>query len=336
MVYIGDKKVEASKIEVIDFRGDEFQQLFVETAKGIQPFIDRDSVTWVNVAGLHEVERVESIGKLLDLHPLVMEDIINTEQRAKIEIFDDYIFIAMKLFNYDAGSGHVRKDQLSIILAKNCLFTFQEVPETILDPLRQRIRNASGRIRKNGPDYLLYAILDIVIDHYAYVLENLHDVIEDLEEAVLRNDAGELLQQIHFLKNETIGFRKTMWPVREIISTLTHDDHPLLQEHSDLYFRDVADHLLHASESVDTLRERLTGLMDIYLNQASNRMNEVMKVLTIIATIFIPLSFLTGVYGMNFEYFPELKWHFGYAYFWGASLLMSLGMLRYFKRKRWF
>jgi magnesium transporter len=266
---------------------------------------------------------------------LVLEDILNTEQRPKIEIYANYIFISLKMLTYDIDLKEVQDEQISLILGKHFVLSFQEREGDVLTPLRNRIKGGSGRLRKSGPDYLMYAIMDIIIDHYFYVLECMDDEINQLEDKVMSTPDQAHLQRIHYLKRELVNFRRSVWPVREIVSLLTRDEHHLVKDTTEPFLKDLYDHVYNISEMIESLRDLVTGLMDVYLSNVSNRMNEVMKVLTIIATIFIPLTFFAGIYGMNFKYIPELKWHYGYFILWGLMIIVAVSMLIFFRRKKW-
>ncbi|MEJ2544450.1 MAG: magnesium/cobalt transporter CorA [Calditrichaceae bacterium] len=268
-------------------------------------------------------------------HALVIEDILNTEQRPKIEIYDNYIFITLKMLTYDGTQNEVKDEQISIILGKHFVISFQEREGDVLAPVRDRINTGAGRLRKMGPDYLMYAIVDIIIDHYFYVLECVDDEINQLEDEILNAPDQEYLQRIHYLKRELVDFRRMVWPMREVVSSLTRDEYHLIREDTAPFLRDLHDHVFNISEMIESMRDMVTGLMDVYLSNVSNRMNEVMKVLTIIATIFIPLSFIAGIYGMNFEFMPELKWHYSYFVLWGIIIIAAGGMLYFFRRKKW-
>jgi magnesium transporter len=271
----------------------------------------------------------------------VLEDILGTHQRPKVEIFDDYIFAILKMISYNHDEDEIHVEQLSLILGKNFVITFQEVPGDIFDPLRARIEGGKGRARKSGSDYLAYAIMDIVVDRYFLVLEKLGEEIEELEEAVLEDYDSSIVETIHILKRQLIDLRKMIWPLREVISNLQRDESPLIKKATSRFITDLYDHIIQTIDTLETYREMVSSLLDIYLTMVSNRMNEVMKVLTIIATIFIPLSFLAGVYGMNFDTgisqfnMPELEFPYGYMMFWGLAVLIAGGLLTYFRKKRW-
>ena len=265
----------------------------------------------------------------------MIEDILNTEQRPKIEIFDNYIFITMKMLTYDKKQNEIQDEQISLILGKHFVLSFQEQEGDVLGPLRDRLNGGAGRLRKLGSDYLMYAIMDIIIDHYFYVLECMDDEINQLEDMVMNTPVQSQLQRIHYLKRELVDFRRAVWPVREVVSTLTREEYNLITRTTEPFLRDLYDHVFNTSEMIESLRDMVSGLMDVYLSNVSNRMNEVMKVLTIIATIFIPLSFFAGIYGMNFEYMPELKWHYSYFILWGFIIIAAGSMVYFFRRKKW-
>jgi magnesium transporter len=335
IVHVGERRVKKALIDLIDYDLKNYKSKKLKNIKESFPFKETPTITWLNVTGLHEVELIQQIGDFFNIHPLVIEDILNTEQRPKVEIYDDYIFIVLKMLTYDSKNKGVEKEQISLLLGKNYVITFQEKPGDIFDPLRDRIKLGKGHLRKSSSDYLMYAIIDIVIDHYFLVLENINEEIESLENLVVNLPDRRQMERIHFLKRELLEFRRSNWPVREIVTGLLREESPLLKESTEPFLRDLYDHVINVSETIESSRDMVSGLLDIYLSNISNRMNEVMKVLTIIATIFIPLSFLAGVYGMNFDFIPELKWKWGYFGFWTIILIVSGIMLYYFRRKKW-
>ncbi|MEI6209122.1 MAG: magnesium/cobalt transporter CorA [Desulfuromonadales bacterium] len=293
------------------------------------------SVVWVNVEGVHDVELIRILGEKYAFHPLVLEDIVNTVQRPKIEDYGDYLFIVLKML-HPSEEGEFISEQLSIILGPDYLFTFQEgIKGDAFDPVRNRIRNGKGKIRGMGADYLAYALIDAVVDCYFTVLEGFGERIVDVEEELALTADQKALHLINNMKKEIIFLRKAVWPLREAVSFLERGDSHLLHDDTRLYFRDVYDHTIQAMDTVETYRDLLSGMLDLYLSSVSNRTNEVMKFLTVIGTIFMPLTFLVGVYGMNFKHFPELEWHNGYFWLWGFMLMISLTMIVYFKKKRW-
>jgi len=336
LVHIGNKKIEKVRIRLIDYDEAQLQEKEPKTIEECFPFKDLPTVTWVNIDGLHDIKVMEKIGKHFGLHPLVLEDILNTDQRPKIEDFDDYIFVVLKMLYFDESQDEIRAEQVSIILGSNFVLSFQERVGDIFNPLRERIRNAKGRVRKMGPDYLAYALMDAIVDNYFTVLEKLGEKIEGMEEELVGNPTPETLQTMHNLKREMIFLRKSVWPLREVVSRLERGESKLIKDSTGIYLRDVYDHTIQVIDTIETYRDMLSGMLDIYLSSISNRMNQVMKVLTIIATIFIPLTFVAGIYGMNFEYMPELKWHWFYPKaFWLVMIGVAGVMLFYFRRKKW-
>jgi len=335
LVHDGDKKVEKAKITIIDYDATQFQEKEVETIEECFPFRDTPTVTWINIDGLHEVGIIEKIGKHFSIHPLILEDILHTGQRPKMEDFEDYIFLVVKMFYYDEKDDEIKMEQVSLLLGSNFVISFQEREGDIFDPIRERIRNHKGRIRMMKADYLGYALLDTIVDNYFIILEKVGENIENMEEELVTRPTPETLQTIHNLKRELIVLRKSIWPLREVVNSLERGESPLINEATGVYLRDVYDHTIQVIDTIETFRDMVSGMLDIYLSSISNKMNEVMKVLTIIATIFIPLTFVAGIYGMNFEFMPELKWHWGYF----AALLVMVAvaviMVFYFRRKRW-
>lgn len=335
LVHIGEKKAEKVIIRIIDYDESKFQEKSVEAVEECFPFKDEPTVTWINIDGLHQVDIIEKIGKHFNIHPLLQEDILNTEQRPKIEDFQDYIFIVLKMLYHSETDNAVNTEQVSLILGKNVVISFQEREGDVFNPIRERIRGGKGRIRKMGADYLAYALMDTIVDNYFIILEKLGERIEYMEEELVTNPTPETLQAIHNLKREMIFLRKSVWPLREVISALERGESEIIKETTGIYLKDVYDHTIQVIDTIETYRDMVSGMLDIYLSSVSNRMNEVMKVLTIIATIFIPMTFIAGIYGMNFEFMPELKWQWGYFMVWFVMIAISIVMLVYFKRKKW-
>jgi len=333
LIYTGDKR-EDFEITVIDYDASEYKRIKVREADECFPFRDTPTVTWIDIVGLHRVDVIERIGKHYNLHPLILEDILNVNQRAKIEYFEDYIFVVLKMLTYNDTAHEVESEQVSLVLGKNFVLTFQERAGDVFEPIRERLEKDKSTIRKKGADYLFHALIDIIVDHYFVVLEKLGNEIERLESEVISDPSPETVQGIHKLKGNLINMRRSIWPLREVSSQLSKDESQLLQG-VQIYFRDVYDHVIQIIDTVEMFRDTVSGLLDIYLTSVSNRMNEVMKVLTIIATIFIPLTLIAGVYGMNFRYMPELEWRYGYPAVLILMLCIGLGMVAYFKRKKW-
>jgi len=341
-VFVGEKKTEEVAITVINYDAENFEMKELDSIEACFPYREKPNVSWINIDGLHESGIIQELGKCYGWHPLIVEDILNTNQRTKMDIFDDYIFMSLKMLTYNGEVKTLGVEQLSIILGKNYAITFQEKQGDIFDPLRTRIKTRKGRVRKAGSDYLAYALVDSVVDNYFTVLENIGDEIEYIEEELVTNPVPDTLQKIHTLKKEMIFLRKSVWPLRDIISGLEREESPLIMESTHIYLRDLYDHTIQVIDTVETFRDMISGMLDVYLSSISNRMNEVMKVLTIFAAIFIPLTFIAGIYGMNFNTdkspfnMPELNWYLGYPIALGIMVLTGIGMLIYFKRKKWF
>ena len=335
LVHIGEKKIEKIKISLMYYDSENLQEKQLPAIEASFPYRDRPPVSWINVDGLHEIDVIEKIGTHFGIHSLVLEDIVNTGQRTKAEEFKNYIFIVFKMLVYDETADHITAEQVSLILGPHFLLSFQEKEGDVFDFVRERVRKDRGRIRKSGSDYLAYALMDAVVDHYYAILERLSDKIELLEDQMLDNPLPCMLADIHHLKRDMIFLRKQVWPLREVLNNLIKDPSELIQETTRIFLRDVYDHTIQVIDTIESFRDVLSGLSDLYQSTVGNRMNEVMKVLTIIATIFIPLSFIAGIYGMNFEYMPELKWHWAYPALWGVLILIFSAMILWFKRKKW-
>ena len=335
LVYVGEKKVEKVIITVFYYDSERYEEKELKSIEECFPYKDRPTVTWINIVGIHQVERMEKIGNHFGIHPLIMEDILNTGQRPKMDDLDDYVFVVLKMLNYNEGDDEIGAEQISIILGQNFVISFQEREGDVFEPVRERIRKNKGRIRKKGADYLAYTLLDSVVDNYFTILEKIGERIELLEEELVENPSTQTLQEIHSLKSGMIFLRKSVWPLREVINELERGESPLIKETTVIYLRDVYDHSIQVIDTVETFRDMISGMLDVYLSSISNKMNEVMKVLTIIATIFIPLTFLAGVYGMNFKYMPELEWYQGYFAVLCVMVIIGIGMVIYFRKKKW-
>jgi magnesium transporter len=335
LVYVGEKKVEPPKITIIDYDETTLNEKDADNIEECLPFKDSPTVTWINIDGIHQVELIEKLGECFVLHPLLLEDVVHTGQRPKMDEFEDHLFIVLKMLYFDEDEDGIRSEQLSLIVGSNFVISFQEQEGDVFNPVRERIRRGKGRIRKMGPDYLAYSLIDGVVDHYFTILEKLGEDIESLQEELVTRPNPETLQTIQWLKKEMIFLRKSVWPLREVANGLARGESALIKEDTHLYLRDVYDHTIQVVETIETYREMLSAMLDIYLSSLSNRMNEVMKVLTIIATIFIPMSFLAGVYGMNFKYMPELEWHYAYPLFWFVIISAFIIMIVLFKRREW-
>jgi len=320
---------------VIDFGPSEFEEKEVSSAEECFPFRDTPTVTWINVDGVHHLDIIERLGHHFGLHPLLLEDIANTGQRPKQEDYGDYLFAVVKMLYYDAGTRKTDAEQVSIVTGPNFVISFQEQEGDVFEEVRGRIRNDKGRIRKCGADYLAYSLIDSIVDNYFVILEGLGERIETVEEELIAGPGQQTSRKIHRLKGEALFVRKSVWPLREVIGSLARGDSKLIKPDTLPYLRDVYDHIIQVADTVDTYRDMISGMLDTYLSALSNRLNEVMKVLTIIATIFIPLTFVAGLYGMNFKNMPELEWPWGYPTALAVMAAAAGLMLVYFKRKKW-
>ena len=335
LIYTGEKGANPLFIEAFDYNETFFEEKQLKTVEEAFRFKHSDSITWINLNGLNNISEIEKVGNHYNLHPLVLEDIVNTGQRPKIDEYDDYLFLVLKMMYYD-NDENIVSEQVSFILGHNYVLSFQEAEGDVFDALRERIRQAKGRIRGLSSDYLLYALIDSVVDHYYAIIETMGNKIEDLEDNLFEGlTKNEISTEIQSLKREVLKIRRAIFPLREIISRIDKSENKLIDQKTLHYFDDVYDHIIQVTDTIDIYREMIWGLMDMYMTTISNRMNEVMKVLTIIATIFIPLTFIAGIYGMNFDHIPELHYKYSYYILWAVMLVIFLGMLYYFKRKKW-
>jgi magnesium transporter len=336
LIHIGEKRSKESRISIIDYDENSLREKNAAALEECYAFKDTDSVTWIDIEGLKDISLLERLGNCYGLHPLILEDILNTDQRPKLDDMQGYIYVVLKMLDFQPSSKDIISEQISIVFGKNYVISLQEGRTgDLFEPLRERIRGGKGRIRKLGPDYLAYSILDSIIDRYFLILEKIAEKIEILEEDLVSDPGPEALRQIHALKREMLYLRKSVWPLREVIYGLEKGDSDLIHPSTKIYLRDVYDHTIHIIDTIETYREMLSGMLDIYLSSISNRMNQIMKVLTIIATIFMPLTFLAGIYGMNFRFMPELGWRWGYPLILLFMLLVGLIMFLYFRKKKW-
>lgn len=331
---IGGEKARRARVSVIDYDETRFQEKEARSVKECFPFKKTPTVTWINVEGL-QPDTIKQLGDCFGMHPLVLEDILTTDQRPKMEDYDNYIYMVLKMIYYKSENDEVTAEQVSLILGQNFVISFQETVGDVFDQIRDRIRGDKGRVRKMGADYLAYCLIDAIVDNYFTILEKLSEKIESLEEKLLADPTPATSRKIHRLKREMIFLRRSIWPMRELINGLLRGESKLVTGPTKIYLRDVYDHTIQIIDTMETMRDMVSGMLDVYLSSVSNRLNEVMKVLTIIATIFIPLTFITGIYGMNFRYMPELEWPLGYPVTLLAMVFLFLLMVLFFRRKRW-
>ena len=335
LIFIGNKKMENIKIKLIDFDEKNLTESQLTKISEGKELKEKDTVTWINIYGLHDNEVMTEIGNIFDLHPLLLEDIMNTGQRPKLEEFDNCLFLVMKMLRYDNEKKKIIAEQLSMVISKTFLLTFQEQPGDVFEPVRERIRKQKGRIRASGIDYLAYALLDTVVDNYISVIENLGDEIEDIDDEVLIDPTPSVMEKINLYKREMNYLLKSIRPLREAILKLNKLDSEFIRAETIQFLKDLQDLITQATEAIDTYREMLSDQLNIYNSSMSNKMNEIMKVLTIFAAIFIPLTFIAGIYGTNFEYLPELHYKYSYYIFWGVMIVVAVSLLFFFKRKKW-
>jgi magnesium transporter len=333
LVHIGKQRAEKVKVTIYEYSEDHCEEFVTEKLDAIASPKSESAVRWIKVEGIHDVDVLAQLGKILALHPLTVEDILNTDQRPKIEDFPDYTYIVMKMLC--RCNDKVSAEQLSLIVRPSLVISFHETQSNIFLPLMQRLHAGKGRIRQMGADYLAYGLIDAVVDNYFILLEEIGEAIESLEEYIATAPGKTTIQSIHGVRSELVQLRRAVWPLRDVLSTLALGDTPLVSESTKIYFKDVHDHSVHAADTVEIFRETMTEMLTIYLTSVSNRLNEVMKVLTIITTIFMPLTLIAGIYGMNFEHMPELHWPWGYPFVLLLMFTITLLMLLYFRKKTW-
>ena len=335
VIYTGNKATEKLFIDVFDYNLEKCTEKELSSVEETFNFKMSDSVTWINLNGLNHVAEIEKLGNHFNLHPLVLEDIVSISQRPKIDEYEDYLFVVLKML-YTDKDDNIVSEQVSFILGKGYVLSFQESEGDVFDAVRERIRQGKGRARGLQADYLLYILMDAVVDHYFTIIETLGDKIEDFEDAIFSGNVSKNVNRdIQDLKREILRIRRAIFPLREVINRIEKHESPLIHPKTKTFYRDIYDHIIQVSENIEIYREMIWSLMDMYMTTISNKMNEVMKVLTIMASIFIPLTFIAGIYGMNFDYIPELHYKYSYFILWGVMIVMFLGMLYYFKRKKW-
>lgn len=332
---MGKQFTDNVSISAVFYNAETIEQKEIWDITQVDDLLKRDGITWINVVGIHNTQVIEAIGKQFNLHPLVTEDIANTQQRPKFEEFDDYIFFTLKNLEYTKSQNEVNYEQISIVLSKNYVISFQEKKSDLFRVIKERILSGISRARTRGADFLVYLLIDSTVDSYYDVTENIEDNIESVEDEVLTVVTNDSLVEIQKVKRDLVLLLKSVFPLREAINKLQRSENKLISEPTHIFFNSIYDHAVHIIESVESQRDILSGLMDIYLTNISNRMNSVMKVLTVIATIFMPVSFFAAVYGMNFKNIPEIEWPYGYVYFWAVCLISIALMLLYFKKKKW-
>ncbi len=337
LIHIGEKKTEEVKITILEYDEMHFREQEAETIEECFPLKDksRSTVAWINIDGIHRSDILGKLGECFGLHPLIVEDIMNTDQRPKIEDFEEYSYIALKMLQFSGKAGEVISEQVSLVLGSNFVISFQEKEVDIFRVIRDRIRTNKGRIRKLSADYLAYCLLDAIVDNYFVIMEALGEKIESLEDELVSNPTPKVLRILYTLKRNMILLRRSVWPLREVIGGLERGESSQIKESTRIYLKDIYDHTIHIIDTLETFREMVAGMLEIYLSSISNRLNAVIKVLTMLATIFMPLTFIAGIYGMNFKYMPELEWRWGYPLSLLIMTAVGIVMVFYFKKKKW-
>lgn len=337
LVHIGKQMFQPPTVTLIQFDEEKFREEHIPSLEGDDmPGALSGFVTWIHVSGVHDLETIERLGTAHGLHPLTLEDIVNTQQRPKMEDYGDYLFIVMKALSLAPDpESRLESEQICLAVKPGVVLSFQEGNGNLFGPIRERIRHGRGLIRKKGSDYLAYALIDAVVDRYFLVLETLGETIEELQEEVVSTPTAETLHRIHSMKREMLALRRSVWPLREFAYNMLLGESTIIEKSTVLFLRDVYDHAVQIIDSIETYREMISGMLDVYLSSVNNRMNEIMKVLTIIATLFMPLTFISSIYGMNFHYMPELEWRWGY-----PAVMLFMGgvagsMFTYIRAKRW-
>jgi magnesium transporter len=334
-IHVGERRTESTKITVFEYDASYVQERQLGSLEECGTCKDSKGVVWINIDGIHDISVVEAVGGIFGIHPLVQEDIVNTNQRPKVEEYDSYLYAIVKMLYEEQNVQALQVEQVSIIVTPRIVISFQEREGDVFNPVRERLRTGKGMVRQRGSDYLAYCLIDAIVDHYFLIIETLEDRILPLEDKVVHDPQPGVLQSVHGVKNDLVFLRRSLWPLREMLARMYREQLPPIQQDTRPFLRDVHDHTIQVIEILESFQEIVSGLMDIYLSSISNRMNNIMKVLTIIATIFIPLTFIAGVYGMNFRNMPELAWRWGYPAVLGVMALVFVGMVIFFKRRKW-
>jgi len=335
LVYTGRQRDEDPLLSLIRYHDQEFQEWQEEQGETVGLDVVTDQVNWFDLRGLHQVKRVEELGQKFQIHPLILEDILETEQRPKFEEYENGFFLIARAIHFNSEKQSIQTEQIGVYVTRHIVISFQEDVSDFFTHVRDRLRGGKGKIRVRGADYLAYALVDTIVDHYYLVLDQLEEIINQLEEEILTEASNRTKGRIHRLKREMLVLRRSVTPLREAINRFSRAEHALIDSNTQLFIRDLYDHTIQVMDSIETYRDTLTGLQDLYLSELSYRMNSVMQVLTIISTIFIPLTFLAGVYGMNFTYMPELEYRYGYFVLWAVMIVLFVLGVWYFRKKDW-
>lgn len=336
LIHVGKQRIETPVLSLIDYAQEHYESKHGISLTEAVACKETSTVSWINLSGIHEIDVIQQLGVEFDLHPLALEDILNTQHRPKVEEMEGYSLIILKMLFFDDETQSIDTEQVSLVLGPHFVLTFQEREGDVFDGVRNRLKRSNGRIRQRGPDYLAYALIDSIVDSYFHILEKVGDHLAQLEDDLINNPDQKILAKVHHYKRELMLLRKSVWPLREVINELHKEESTYIQEGTQVFLRDLYDHTVQVVDTVEVFRDTVIGLQDLYMSAVGNRLNEIMKVLTIMASIFIPLTFIAGIYGMNFEHIPELKWRWGYPAVWLVMVGAVLVMLTYFKRKKWF
>lgn len=332
---IGEKKTDKIHVTVFDYTADQLVEKQDASLQECVQYLDTPGMTWINICGIDDIQTIEWVGRRFGLHPLLLEDIMSSGQRSKLDDYKDNIYIVVKMLTYNDEKQQVEDEQVSLVLGKNFLISFLESKNNVFAPIYERLRPDNSRLRQRGVDYLCYTLIDCLVDNYFLILEKVDGKLETLEDELIKSPTPKTPQKIQRAKREITLLRKSVWPMREVISNFRRIETPLIQDTTKLYIHDVYDHTIQAIDAIESFRDIVAGMLDIYLSNISQRMNEIMKVLTVVSTIFVPLTFIASIYGMNFDNIPELHWHYGYYEVLALMAIVTLGMLYYFKRKNW-
>ena len=335
LFFRGNRKIDTMRLRVIDFDSDQFEEVTISKTKEAIKYREKDSVTWFNIDGLHNAEAMNNIALSFELDKIVLADVMDTDARPKVHSYDNCVSVSIKMMKMDEVTSLISVENLSLVLTKSVLISFQERDGDVFDPVRERIKNEKRRIRKSGTDYLMYALLDIVIDNYIYIISSLGEKIEAIEEKLLENPTKEILEQINSLKKELNFLRKNINPAQEMILALSKLDSEFIDAGSQIHYKELVGNINQAVESSDSYREILSDQLNIYHMTISSKLNDIMKFLTVFSVVFIPLTFIAGIYGTNFEFVPELKYKYSYYIMWIVMIVIAIGMLLYFRRKKW-
>lgn len=334
IIHLGERKTEISKIQIIDYNKNQLTEKEIENIEECYPFFNKPTISWVNFVGLHQVEVIEKVGKQLSIHPLILEDILNTDQHPKVENYDDFIFLVLKMFQFDEVNNELKMEHMSIICGTNFVLSFTETENEVFEPVRVRIREGRKTLRQSKSDYLMYVLVDAIVDNYFIVLEKIGEKIEELEKRIVQDPKPENLSTLHKLQDDMLVIQKMIMPLRRLIPTIERLQSPLISKSNAIFFRDVGDHLTQITYSIETINNKLTSMNSLYLSVIGQKTNEVMKLLALIATIFIPITFLAGVYGMNFQFMPELSSPIAYPMVLTAMTIIGISILFYFKKRK--